>query len=84
MIENEYDIALPDGSAQAILYRPDAAKDYPGVLFLTDIFGIRPANQGMAQRLAARGYAVLMPNIFYRYSRLPLLDLLKPPTVPIV
>jgi carboxymethylenebutenolidase len=74
VIENEFDIAMPDGSVQAILYRPDEAKAYPGVLFLTDIFGIRPANQGMAQRLAAKGYAVLMPNVFYRHGRLPLLD----------
>jgi len=74
MIENEFDIPMKDGSAQAILYRPDDKKDYPGVLFLTDIFGIRPANQGVAQRLAAKGFAVLMPNVFYRHSRLPLLD----------
>ena len=74
MIENEFDIAMPGGSAQAILYRPDDKKDYPRILFLTDIFGIRPANQGMAQRLADKGYAVLMPNVFYRHGRLPLRD----------
>ena len=74
MIERKFDIAMPDGDAEAILYRPDDAKAYPGVLFLTDIFGIRPANQGMAQRLAAKGYAVLMPNVFFRHGKIPLLD----------
>ena len=31
---------------------------------------MRPANQGMAQRIAEQGYAVLMPNVFHRYSRI--------------
>ena len=44
------------------------------MLFYTDIFGIRPANQDMAQRVAAAGYTVMMPNVFYRYGKLPLLD----------
>jgi carboxymethylenebutenolidase len=72
--ERELNIAMRDGTAQAFLYCPDEAKDYPGILFLTDLFGIRPANQAMAKRLAAKGYAVLMPNVFYRYAKIPLLD----------
>jgi carboxymethylenebutenolidase len=74
VIERKFDIAMKDGDAEAILYRPDDERACPGVLFLTDIFGIRPANQGMAQRLAAKGYAVLMPNVFYRHGKIPLLD----------
>ena len=52
------------------VYAPGEGK-YPGLLFYTDIFGIRPANQGMAKRVAEQGYAVLMPNVFYRYGKLP-------------
>src|SRR5215472_13599488 len=34
--------------------------------------GIRDASWGMANRLAAEGYAVLLPNIFYRNGRPPI------------
>jgi dienelactone hydrolase len=42
-----------------------------GLIFLTDIMGIRDANLGMAKRIAEHGYVVLVPNIFYRVTRLP-------------
>lgn len=70
MIEKSLQIAAADGVADAILYAPGEDR-YPGLLFYTDIFGIRPANQGMARRVAEQGYAVLMPNVFYRYGRPP-------------
>jgi carboxymethylenebutenolidase len=44
------------------------------LLFYTDIFGVRPANQGMAKRVAEQGYTVLMPNVFYRYGKPPFVD----------
>ena len=70
MIEKKLDIKAADGTAEAILYAPDSGK-HPGLLFYTDIFGIRPANQGMAKRVAEKGYVVLMPNVFYRYGKPP-------------
>ena len=70
MIEKKLDIKAADGTAEAILYAPDSGK-HPGLLFYTDLFGIRPANQGMAQRVAEGGYVVLMPNVFYRYGKPP-------------
>jgi carboxymethylenebutenolidase len=72
MIEQKLEISLPDGVAEAFFYKPDSVGDFPGVIFLTDIWGIRPANQGMAKRLAERGFAVLVPNVFFRHGRLPL------------
>jgi carboxymethylenebutenolidase len=72
MIEQSLEISLPGGTAEAFFYKPDAVGAFPGVLFLTDIWGIRAQNQGMARRLAERGFAVLMPNVFFRYSRLPI------------
>src|SRR5579872_7449722 len=63
-------IPTPDGQAPAELFTPDAdsasGKKWPGVIYLTDVWGIRPANQKMARRVAAQGYAVLMPHLFYR------------------
>ena len=68
MIETRFEI--PTIAAQTLLFRPDDVADFPGVVFLTDIWGIRPANIGMAKRLAEQGFAVLMPNVFHRYSRI--------------
>jgi len=73
VIEKKFEIATTYGVTDAILYTP-AEGPYPALLFYTDIFGIRPANQGMAQRVAEQGYAVLMPNVFYRYGKLPFAD----------
>ena len=73
MIERKFEIAAADGTADAILYTPGNGS-YPGLLFYTDIFGVRPANQGMAQRIAEQGYAVMMPNVFYRYGKPPFTD----------
>jgi len=68
MIETK--VEIPRIGAEALFIRPDDIADFPGVVFLTDIWGIRPANIGVAQRLAAQGFAVLMPNVFHRYSRI--------------
>jgi carboxymethylenebutenolidase len=70
--EHRFDIAAAAGTAEALLYTPDGDGPRPGVLFYTDIFGIRPANQSVARRLAQQGFAVLMPNVFYRFRPLPL------------
>src|SRR6266404_8855033 len=66
MIETKAEIPTLD--AEALLYRPDDIADFPGVVFLTDIWGIRPANIAMAKRLADKGFAVLLPNVMHRYS----------------
>lgn len=69
------DIAGPDGTIDATLHTPDGAGPWPGVLMLTDIRGPRPAFKGMADRLAGHGYAVLLPNVYYREGRAPVPDL---------
>lgn len=64
----ETKVEIPAIAAQALLFCPDNFADFPGVIFLTDIWGIRPANIGVAKRLTERGFCVLMPNVFHRYS----------------
>jgi len=66
MIEEK--VEIPGLGAEALLLRPDGAGEFPGVLFFTDIWGIRPGNIGMAKRLAEKGFAVLMPNVIHRYG----------------
>lgn len=73
MIQETPTIPTPDGAADAFIYRPDEGGPFPGVLHLTDIGGIRPAHHDMARRLAAEGYVVLMPNVFYRTGRPPVI-----------
>jgi carboxymethylenebutenolidase len=64
------DVPTPDGVADAYLARPDD-QPHPGVLFIMDAFGLRPAIFEMADRIAADGYVVLAPNVFYRAGRAP-------------
>ncbi|MFC7340559.1 dienelactone hydrolase family protein [Saccharopolyspora griseoalba] len=69
------DITTPDGVADAYLSTPETAGPHPGVLLYMDAFGLRPHLHQMADRLAAAGYAVLVPNLFYRAGRAPVFDL---------
>jgi len=75
VIERDIDIRTPDGSSDAVLFEPAGAETRPGVLHLTDIYGIRPSQRQMARRLADQGYTVLMPNLFYRLGRAPLFEI---------
>ncbi|MBL8551251.1 MAG: SDR family oxidoreductase [Hyphomonadaceae bacterium] len=61
------EIKTADGTCQAWLFKPEKASgDLPGVVLLTDIMGVRPLFKRMAQRIADTGFAVLLPNLFYR------------------
>lgn len=73
MIEEEIEIPMDSAKADAVLYRHEDGRR-PGVLHLTDIGGIRASHRQMARRLAEEGYTVLMPNVFYRTGRPPLID----------
>jgi carboxymethylenebutenolidase len=69
------EIPTRDGVADAYFTHPDDGVRHPGVLFYMDAFGVRPHLKAMADRLAEAGYAVLVPNVFYRSGRAPVLDL---------
>lgn len=66
------DVETPDGVADCYLTRPDDDAGHPGVLFIIDAIGLRDQTKRMADRIAAQGYVVLSPNIFYRGGRAPL------------
>lgn len=69
------DVKTADGIADSYLTRPDDGRPHPGVLFLIDAFGLRPQIERMADRIAAAGYVVLAPNVFYRAGRAPVVSL---------
>ncbi|MFE5942034.1 dienelactone hydrolase family protein [Streptomyces sp. NPDC056480] len=68
-------IATADGEADAFAALPDDGERYPGVLMYADGFGIRPVLEEMARELAAHGYYVLVPNLFYRHGPAPVVEL---------
>jgi len=74
VVEQAVEVRTHDGIADGFLYHAADHSQRPGVLYLTDIGGIREANRGMARRLAERGYTLFVPNIFYRTSRIPVFD----------
>ncbi|MDT0406554.1 MULTISPECIES: dienelactone hydrolase family protein [Streptomyces] len=69
------DIPTGEGTADAYLAHPADGGPRPGVLFYMDAFGLRPRLREMADRLAGAGYAVLVPNLFYRHGRAPVVEL---------
>jgi carboxymethylenebutenolidase len=73
IVEEPVQIRTDDGVAEGFVFRPEG-QSAPGVIHLTDVIGIRPSHREMAKRLAAEGYVVLMPNIFYRTSKVPVFD----------
>ncbi|MGW3598687.1 dienelactone hydrolase family protein [Streptomyces sp. NPDC005167] len=69
------DIPTQDGTADAYLTHPDDSTPHPAVLLYMDAFGLRPHLKEMADRLARAGYTVLVPNVFYRHGRAPVVEL---------
>ncbi|MFF2205690.1 dienelactone hydrolase family protein [Streptomyces sp. NPDC058145] len=68
----DVDIPTADGVADAYLAHPADGRPRPGVLLYQDAYGLRPRLRSMADRLAAAGYTVLVPNVFYRHGRTPI------------
>ncbi|MGH9718519.1 MAG: dienelactone hydrolase family protein [Candidatus Acidiferrales bacterium] len=71
MMEKDVEISAGDGTADAVLFRPEGGGNFPGVMHLPDIGGVRDSHKGMARRLAEKGYVVLLPNVFYRNGKTP-------------
>ena len=59
-------ITTPDGTCPVTLSTPDGVSPWAGIVMYPDAGGARPAMQGMAERLASLGYAVLLPDVYYR------------------
>ncbi|WNG27582.1 dienelactone hydrolase family protein [Cystobacter fuscus] len=71
VVEHDVEIKTPGGTADAAFFHPSGNGPWPGVLLWPDAFGLRPAMRDMGRRLAAEGYAVLVPNPFYRTRKAP-------------
>ena len=59
-------ITTPDGACDASLHTPEGAGPWPAVIMYPDAGGVRGTFHRMAKHLAGFGYAVLLPNFYYR------------------
>ncbi len=69
MIEQHIDIPTADGAMNTFIVHPDEGGPFPVLLFYMDAPGKREELHDMARRLAAVGYLVVLPNLYYRRSR---------------
>jgi carboxymethylenebutenolidase len=67
--ELHIDIPTADGAMNAFVVHPDEAVPHPVVLFYMDAPGKREELHDMARRIAAAGYCLVLPNLYYRRSR---------------
>ena len=69
MIEHHLDIATADGAMNSFIVHPEEGGPFPVVLFYMDASGKREELHDMARRIAAVGYCVVLPNLYYRRTR---------------
>ena len=61
-------ITTDDGTCPVTLATPEGSGPWPGVVLYVDAGGARPAMTEMAEKLAGFGYAVLVPDVYYRHG----------------
>ncbi|MBO9558308.1 MAG: dienelactone hydrolase family protein [Caulobacter sp.] len=74
VVEKDVEVKTPDGVSDAALFYPEGKGKWPAVLIWPDILSLRPVFRDMGKRLAAAGYVVLVPNLYYRVKKAPVID----------
>ncbi|OBK40035.1 dienelactone hydrolase [Mycobacterium sp. 1245111.1] len=59
-------VTTADGSCPVRLFTPEGQGPWPGVVMIPDAGGVRQTFFDMAAHLADYGYAVLLPDVYYR------------------
>jgi len=67
-------IRTKDGDCPAFVFTPKGVGPWPAVIFFMDGIAIRPTLFAMSARLAAEGYVVLLPDLYYRLGPYEPLD----------
>jgi carboxymethylenebutenolidase len=62
------DVSTPDGPMPAHLWLPEAGSG-PGILLVQEIFGVSDYIRSRASDLAAAGYVVLAPELYWRLDQ---------------
>ena len=79
VVEKDVEIKTPDGVTDAALFYPKGKGQktggkWPAVLLWPDVLSLRPVFRDMGRRLAAAGYVVLVPNLYYRVRKAPVIE----------
>ena len=69
MIEHHLDLPSAEGAINTFVVLPEEGGPFPVVLFYMDAPGKREELHDMARRIAAVGYLVVLPNLYYRHTR---------------
>jgi carboxymethylenebutenolidase len=75
MTQRDVSIQTPDGTMDASFHTPAGAGPWPAVIMYPDAGGLRPTFDQMGQQLADLGYAVLVPNFYYRLGEIAPFDM---------
>jgi carboxymethylenebutenolidase len=73
VVETGVEVKTPDGACDAAFIHPSTGV-HPGVLVWHDSPGLRAVIRELGRRIAGEGYAVLVPNLFYRAAKAPVFD----------
>jgi carboxymethylenebutenolidase len=70
-VRTDVTIRTEDGECAASLHTPPTGDGHPAVVMYPDAAGVRETFAAMADRLAGLGYAVLLPDVYYRTGFAP-------------
>ena len=66
LIESQTAFPGVDFEMRAELFRPDGNDEIPGILLMHDVYGVTEHMKSVGRRIAAEGYAVLIPDMYSR------------------
>jgi carboxymethylenebutenolidase len=66
MVEQHVELGTGEGTMGTYVAHPADGGPHPVVIFLMDAPGKRELLHSMARRIAAQGYYVMLPNLYYR------------------
>ena len=69
VIIKKLDIETSDGFMNSYFLRPKSKGSLPGVIVYMPASGIRDELVDIASQIAKLGYAVILPNLYYRLAR---------------
>jgi carboxymethylenebutenolidase len=66
MKERVVEIDTPDGRMETFITHPEQRGPFPPVVVFMDVWGVREQLFDIARRIGTVGYAVVVPNFYYR------------------
>ena len=67
VVTERIEIQAPGGAMPTMVAKPEGVGPWPSVVVLMEAFGLVPHIEDVAQRIAAEGYVVATPDVYYRH-----------------